>query len=437
MNLSQERSHMNTAAPQQSLHLLQLSLPELQEYLNEAVMENPLLELNQATPHAESAPAAPACPPQPQPEEDDEPAPEGEGPAQQETFVAHLKQQLPQISRYLPERFLPMCGFIIESLDRRGYLDESIDLLAADLGVSIDDATQALYAVQSLSPTGVGARTLEECLILQLAEGPHFNEYTLAIVQHHLEALARRDFDQIAEALSISAEQVQAYFTLIRSLSPIPSNGFVSAQDTGRYLVPEAYVEPQWDQLAVRYNEAGLAVPVVNQDYVDLIETTSDPDTRAYLTEKYQQVIQLKADMEFRQNTLIRIIRHIVNAQKEYLLGRKLVPAPLSLQEVADRLELDPAVVTRAVSDKYISVSGQPVPLKSLLWAQIGNGIPMSSTMLKLYLDKLIAAEDRANPLSDEGICTALDAMGIRISRETVAEYRSRFGIPDPEQRRS
>ena len=436
MNLSQNETQLNNAALQQKLHVLQLSLPELQEYLNDAVMENPLLELNLSAPRAEAAPAPQACAPQPQPEEDDEPAPVGEGPAQQETFVAHLKQQLPQISRYLPERFLPMCSFIIESLDRRGYLDESIDLLAADLGVSIDDATQALYAVQSLSPIGVGARTLEECLILQLAEGPHFNEYTLAIVQEHLEELARRDFDRIAEALSISVEQVQEYFTLIRSLNPIPSNGFVTVQEDDRYLIPEAYVEPQWDQLAVRYNETWLTVPVVSEEYLSMMESTEDAKARDYLAEKYRQVVELKADMEHRQQVLTRVIGYIVAAQTDYLLGRSLTPAPLSLQVMADKLGLTARTVTLAIVDKYIDLSGQLIPLKSLLWAQIGNGIPMSSAMVKIYLDKLIAAEDRHNPLSDEGLSAALDAMGIRISGEAVAEYRSRFGIPKAEQRK-
>lgn len=435
---TQKQSLTMTTALQQSLHILHLSLPELQAHINDIVMENPLVDLNQYTSTlASAAPSSAAplriCVPT---APEDERVPEVADPAQQETFLSHLKQQLPQVARYLPERFLPICEFILESLDRRGYLDEPLDLIAAFMGVSLEDATQALYAVQSLTPTGVGARTLEECLVLQLTESPHFNQYTLALVQQHLSLLARRDFAQIASLLGISISQVKEYFDLIRSLNPIPSNGFCSVQDENHYIVPEAYVDTEGGVLSVRMDMTTLSIPSVNEEYMAALSGAGDREAQNYIRDKYRQIRELQGDIDRRFSTVSRVIHVMVSAQRDYLLNRSPAPAPLSVQELAQQLDLHPSTVSRAIQDKYISVSGHVIPLKSLLCAQIGSGIPISGPMLKIYMDKLIAAEDKAHPLSDEALCDALSTMGVNISRRTVADYRKEFEIPAASKRK-
>lgn len=435
---TQKQSLTMTTALQQSLHILHLSLPELQAHINDVVMENPLVDLNQYTSTSASAAFSSAAPLRicvPTAPEDEH-VPEVADPAQQETFLSHLKQQLPQVARYLPERFLPICEFILESLDRRGYLDEPLDLIAASMGVSLEDATQALYAVQSLTPTGVGARTLEECLVLQLAESPHFNQYTLALVQQHLELLARRDFAQIASLLGISISQAKEYFDLIRSLNPIPSNGFRSVQDENHYIVPEAYVDTEGGVLSVRMDMTTLSIPSVNEEYVAALSEAGDREAQNYIRDKYRQIRELQGDIDRRFNTISRVINVMVSAQRDYLLNHSPAPAPLSVQELAEQLDLHPSTVSRAIQDKYISVSGHVIPLKSLLCAQIGSGIPISGPMLKIYMDKLIAAEDKAHPLSDEALCAALSTMGVNISRRTVADYRKEFEIPAASKRK-
>ena len=440
MKLSQSQKQIlaMTQSLQQSLSVLQMSASELQEHISRLAVENPLTDPDwrPAGPAAYDRPPAPSGAAVPS-SEDDDPVSNLADPAQQETFVSHLEAQLPQVARYLPERFLPICRFIIESLDRRGYLDEPIDLLAASMGVSVEDATQALYAVQSLSPAGVGSRTLEECLLLQLTEGPHFNQYTLAIVRHHLGALARRDFEGIAQALDIPVSRVREYFTLIRSLNPIPSNGFRSVQDNNRYIVPEAYVEPEGEELTLRENSSAFELPSVNEEYFSALFSSGDEATREYLRAQSHQLTKLRADISKRNTTLARIIRLMLEVQQDYLLNRSPAPAPLSVQEIADRLELHPSTVSRAVQDKYISMSGHVFPLKSLLCARIGEGIPVTAPMLKLYMDRLIAAEDGSHPLSDESISSALAGMGVAISRRTVADYRKEFGIPPASGRKN
>ena len=442
MILSQKQTQQQilSAAMKQSLHILQMPLTSLQEHLSDIVLENPMLEL---------APGAPDTPDWhedlsghkferavSQHTRDDAPLEPHDEDEVQETFVSHLQRQLPQIAQHMPERYLPMCAFIIESLDRRGYLDEPIDLLAASMGVSVEDATQALYAVQTLSPIGTGARTLEECLLLQLAEGKDFNRYTLAIIREHLLLLAKNDFAALARVLKLSQDEARAYGKVIRSLNPIPSNGFRAHQDDNHPIIPDAVVELLDDEVIVHYNHAAIPRPMVNREYQSLLDSTDDPGVQEYLKQHLQQVNKLQQDLDKRESTLVRLIRYILAAQQPYVLGLAEAPAPLSIQEIAEALSLHPSTISRAVRDKYITVSGHTIALKSLLSARIGKGIPMSRAMLRLCIERLIDAEDKAHPLSDESLAAALATMDIQISRRTVAAYREELDIPPASRRR-
>ena len=442
MILSQKQTQQQvlSAAMKQSLHILQLPLTSLQEHLNDIALENPMLDLSPAAPdvpdwredlsgrkfeRAASQHTRDDAPLEPQDENE-----------VQETFVSHLQRQLPQIARHMPERYLPMCAFIIESLDRRGYLDEPIDLLAASMGVSVEDATQALYAVQTLSPIGTGARTLEECLLLQLADGKDFNRYTLAIVREHLLLLAKNDFPALARALKLSQDEARAYGKVIRSLNPIPSNGFRAHQDDNHPVIPDAVVELVEDEVVVHYNHAAVPRPAVNREYQSMLDSSDDPGVQEYLKQHLQQINKLQQDLDKRESTLVRLIRYILTIQRSYVLGLTEAPAPLSIQEIAEALSLHPSTISRAVRDKYITVSGRTIPLKNLLSARIGKGIPMSRAMLRLCMERLIDAEDKAHPLSDESLAAALATMDIQISRRTVAAYREEFNIPPASRRR-
>ena len=442
MILSQKQAQQQilSAAMTQSLHILQLPLTSLQEHLNDIALDNPMLELSSSAPDTptwhEDLSGRKFERAVSQHTRDDAPLEPHNEDEIQETFISHLQRQLPQIAQHMPERYLPMCSFIIESLDRRGYLDEPIDLLAASMGVSVDDATQALYAVQTLSPIGTGARNLEECLILQLAEGRDFNRYTLAIVREHLLLLAKNDFAALAKALKLPYEEARAYGKVIRSLNPIPSNGFRAHQDNNHPIIPDAVVESEGNELIIHYNHTAIPRVSVSPDYQSMLDSSEDPGVQEYLKQRMQQISKLQQDLERRESTLLRLIRYILTVQREYVLGLTDAPAPLSIQEIARELDLHPSTVSRAIRDKYITVFGRTFPLKNLLSAHIGKGIPMSRAMLRLCIERLIDSEDKAHPLSDESLAAALSTMDIQISRRTVAAYREEFDIPPASRRR-
>lgn len=442
MILSQKQTQQQVLSPalKQSLHILQLPLPSLQAHLNDISLDNPMLELSPADPDApgwhEDLSGQKFERAASQHTRDDAPLEPHNEDAVQETFVSHLHRQLPQIARHMPPRYLPMCQFIIESLDRRGYLDEPIDLLAASMGVSVEDATQALYAVQTLSPTGTGARNLEECLLLQLAEGRDFNRYTLAIIREHLLLLAKNDYASLSKVLKLSQTEARAYGQVIRALNPIPSNGFRAHQDDNHPIIPDAMVELHGDEIVIHYNHHAIPRLSINQEYQSILDSTPDTGVQEYLRQNLQQIHKLRQDLEKRESTLTRLIRYILTVQRSYVLGLSQAPAPLSVQEIAEHLSLHPSTVSRAVRDKHITVSGHTIPLKNLLSAHIGKGIPMSREMLRVCMMRLIDAEDKAHPLSDESLAAALATMEVQISRRTVATYREEFDIPPASRRR-
>lgn len=436
----QTQRQIMSASMQQALTILQLPLNELQEYLAKIAIENPMVDLNLFSDIGFAHEDLFAFSRKPTRNDDVSkdlsPIENVADIPEQETFVHHLKQQLPQIEKYLPSRYLPICAFIIDSLDSRGYLDEPIDLLASALDISIEDALQALYAVQSLSPTGAGARSLEECLLLQLAEGPNFNRCTLAIVQNYLEQLAQRDFSFIAKALRISKREVEEYFQVIRGLNPIPSNGFLAQQNDNPYIIPEAYVEIQGRSFSVEYNRRAAPMLQINDEYQALLQTTTDPATKEYLSPKRAQAKKLQQDLKKRESTMVQLIQRMLLVQKPYLLNEVPAPLPLSVQDLAEALELHPSTISRGIKDKYISISGRTIPLKNLLCTQIGKGIPVSQDMLRVYMTKLLNSEDKLHPLSDESLREALCTMNIFLSRRAVAQYRERFGFPTAAMRR-
>ena len=236
-----------SAEMRQSLKILQLPMAGLQAELIQFAEENPMVDLDQFYKdwqNGDSNSLMTFCEdfsgsifetviPSRQAANENDSAQTADGGSiqHQETFSEYVKEQLPQILKYLPFRYAAWCEYIIDSLDHRGYLDEPLDLLASFMGSSVEEATQALYAVQSLAPTGVGARSLEECLTLQLAHSPYFNKYTLNIIQDYLPLLAKGNIEKISKDLKIPFAEAQRYCQVIQAFNPIPSNGFLQSSD--------------------------------------------------------------------------------------------------------------------------------------------------------------------------------------------------------------
>ena len=454
----QTQQLMLTQAMRQSLHILQLPLLELREYVTEAAAENPLLEVDcpegevslqpereenfeADNPHNPedfflSAERWQAGGPKRRTDSAD-PLDAGELADQagrEEKLSDVLNEQL--LCLGLPKETEEICRYLIDCLNGDGYLDFPLEELAREMGCTVFAAEQALYFLQSLQPAGVGARSLQECLILQLARGKNFNADTLTLVKEGLPLLAKHDMAGLEKLLKAPPSRVRAAAAAVAALEPLPARGYGAAGPT-HYLLPDATVRRTREGLVAELNTALEPRARLDEENCRLLRESRDPASAAYLKSHLTAAGELIQGLENRKTTLQKILNCVLEGQKAYFLHSAPL-APLTMEQVADRLGVNVSTVSRAVQGKYLSFGGKVIPLRSLFSAALpgGAGSGLTPASVKLQLRTLVEAEDPEKPLSDEMLAQVLAQKGMEISRRTVAKYRQEMEIPSSAQRR-
>ena len=446
-HLEQAQKLVLTQAMQQSLHCLQMSALELRSYLQEAALSNPLLEvedlpLGELPPEAVDSSGVELGEDLPieRREQLIWDAPSGESDfsayvSRQESFTDYLNSQLGQMS-LLDAGTLARCRYLVGCLNSAGYLDCSLSELAQEVDQSLFDMEQALFIVQALDPPGTGARSLSECLLLQLAQSSAFTEVNIHLVQSGLSLLAENDISGLAALLHVSQAEAQAAADTIRSLNPIPSRGFYT-ESRIPFVIPEATIRPMGDRAVIEMNTHILPRVSLNEEYCALIGRADLKDAQLYLREKLAEAKSLLNHLEGRSDTLFRLLSAVVEIQQAHFMeGEPL--QPMTMRQLADRLDLNISTVSRAVKDKYIQFDGKVLPLRSLFSLSLptADGQDVSADTARQHLRRFITAEDPAAPLSDEALRQALAGVNILLSRRTVTKYRSELGIPAASARR-
>jgi len=385
-------------------------------------------------------------------------------PGREMSFPQYLESQLTFMN--LSERERKICTQIIYNLDPAGYLtiplSETIPV-GEELPPSEDELEDALEAVQSLDPPGVGSRNVRECLLRQidaLGENHHFER---ELVRHHLEDLAANRLPLIARGMGATVEDVKRAAAFVRTLNPHPGLDYGSGGI--------AHVQP--DVIAELNEEGELIVtliggaqPDISDMFMALFDTTKrgrelrekmsrDPeraeefkqmremlkvgDQGKVLRDKYQSARWLITAIAQRERTLLRVAQDIAESQKEYLVGQSDAPAPLMMQDVADRVGIDISTVSRAVRDKYIDTPIGLKPLRMFFTRAVGGShgnADSSNVQIMNQIRDFINAEDKKKPLKDDEIQDMLEKSGMSIKRRTVAKYRANLGFPSHSQRR-
>ena len=436
LNMAPHLSQHLSPFQQQSLTMLALPLPELREYLSRQLQDYPLLELRDQGTESLTALS----------ERADFPGEEdvfwGDGLAagrqdadpllflrKPQTFTEDLLFQLAALE--LSPLLRKCCMYIIYSLSPRGYLLDSEEELARQTGIALADIQQAVYVVQSLSPPGVGAHDLSECLVLQLVASKLFNPYTIRIVKDHLDDLAAGRWGRIAAALGISRGEAEHWCAQIRQLNPIPSKGYAGSGYVPP-IVPEAAVTRE---LSVIMNQSALPVVAMAEEYQDMLLHARDSSVRQFLLGNLQQSQSLASQLDRRQKTLLDILVCVARLQPEYFQIGPAKLLPMTMEDVASELSLHVSTISRAVNGKYIDTAWGPVALRSLFTGALA-GESTSTGGVKARLRELIRRENPAAPLSDNQLCALLAAEHIGISRRTVAKYRHERKIPSAASRR-
>lgn len=319
---------------------------------------------------------------------------------------------------------------IIGDIDDRGYFTESMEDVAGELGVPIEHVERLLSIIQRFEPTGVGARDVVECLTIQI--DVHFpNEPQLRIlVQDHLEALERRQIPKIAKAMGITAERVEELKRMLATLTPWPGHEY--ALPPPQYVTPELVVEKIDGVYVVSLTNERVPELRVSKRYVQMARKKNlGKEEKAFLRGKLEAADWLIRSIKQRQSTILRIGKAIVEVQEAFLDNGIKDIKPLTLQEIAQKVGVHESTVSRTTRGKYMQTPQGLYELKFFFspGLQSTSGESQSAKSVQSLVKAIIDAEDKAKPLSDQKIANLIKQQGTTVARRTVTKYRENLGI--------
>jgi RNA polymerase sigma-54 factor len=334
----------------------------------------------------------------------------------------------------LSERDRSLVRFLIDALDDDGYLAtplaELLEGIPPEYEIELEDLEIALCHIQSFEPTGIGARSPQECLALQLKALPESSEQQLAlvIVEKHLELLAARDFARIRRLADCTEQALKAAHALIVSLDPRPGSRF--AQMEARYITPDVIVKKLRGQWTAYINPDAYPRLRINRLYAEVLGRQRRGNGN--LTGQLQEARWLIKNVQQRFETIQRVTQAIVDRQRQFFEHGEVAMRPLVLREIADILGLHESTVSRVTSQKYMATPRGIFELKYFFGSHVStdSGGACSATAIRALIKQLVGAEDGKKPLSDSQLSEILGQQGIVVARRTVAKYRESLNIP-------
>lgn len=445
----------------QSTEILQMTTAELNDYLGELALENPLIDVSSASASEEAQAISDLYLKMQRKSEwlttsdhqnrvynkqeredmfdsDDYRDTENED----EYLANHLLNQLLHLKFSQKEKNI--IEFIVYMLDDRGYLKETPAALASYLNISENELDVCLKRIQELEPAGIAARSLQECLLLQLERQGKSDSIEAAIVQNYLQELAKNKPDKIAKALKASLTDVLSAIAEIKKLDPKPGSRFASHERT-QYITPDAYILTHDNQLEIITSDAGQPSISINTYYLNLQKSTDDKAVLDYINKKKSQAEWVQNCLQQRQTTLRRVLEQIVTVQHDFFLYGPMHKKPLRLADIAEALELHESTISRAMKGKYLQCDLGVYPLSYFLTGSLSTTSANTSSLSTAVTPEqaqqailhIIEAEDKSKPYNDRIIAEKLSKAGITISRRTVAKYRDILGIPDKTGRKT
>lgn len=351
----------------------------------------------------------------------------------------------------LNNRDMAVARYIIGSLDDDGYLRRDLLSISDDIAFSVgldlgvDELERVLSVVQELEPAGVGARNLQECLLLQLRTmDPLTDGQQLArrILSDYFEEFAKKHYDRLLSRLGVDRDEFVEAIEEIRHLSPKPGNLYGDASDDAApYVVPDFILDERDGEMELRLNSYNIPDLKVNRRYMDMIRTSLSGSMTGEQDKEALQFVKSKIDsakwfisaIKQRHDTLLGTMTEIFEYQRDYFVdGDPKKLRPMILKDIADRTGLDVSTISRVVNSKYIQTTFGIIPLKSLFSEamQTDSGEEVSSHEIKQILSDCIEEEDKCHPLTDEALMNILNDKGYHIARRTVAKYREMLKIP-------
>jgi len=457
-----------TPSLQQAIKLLPLTTLELAEVLEQEVMENPLLEevpveetktSEELAQEAQEAPAERERPDDPLKEIEVErffedyfddggerrmrPAELPEVPPIENTLTEspdlydHLLWQLRMTEA--DEATLEIGEAIIQNLDEDGLLRVSLEDVAAMGPWPMEAVEKTLTLVQALDPPGVAARTLTECLRIQLRVLGLENSPADVMVRDHMKQLQSHQYPEISRQMGLSADEVAHHLEIIQGLAPRPGNRY-SAQRSD-YILPDVFVVKEGEEYRIVLNDDGLPKLRISPTYRRMLDQKEpgSEETRAYVKDKLRSALWLLKSVDQRQRTIYKVAESIVRHQRAFLDHGISHLRPLVLRDVASDIGMHESTVSRVVANKYMHTPRGIYEMRFFFHSGITStmGEAISSVTIKGRIKKMIEDEDASRPLSDSRIAEVLGAEGLPLARRTVAKYREELRIPPSNLRKT
>ncbi|WP_339178282.1 RNA polymerase factor sigma-54 [Bacillus sp. FSL R5-0560] len=413
----------------QAITLLSYHSAELAEYIDELSLENPLIERKETD-----------TPPLSYHKTNKNRISRQEAGLQlsnpQKTLQDVLKQQ--SLDMNLSNTEKKIFNYLIHSLDSNGYLEEDVEEAARRLSVSAEEAEAVLRKLQSLEPAGIGARSLQECILLQLQRLPRRNEQAELLVSEHFDVFAQKNWKALSKETGMPLHTIQDISDKIAALHPRPGLLFASPEHD-MYIEPDIFITVKNGHITAELNSRSFPEIELHPQYRPLLSSGACQDTVSYLSSKYQEWRWLSRALRQRKQTITRIVNELTARQKDFFLKGRSAMKPLTLREVADCLGLHESTISRAIKGKTIQTPYGLFEMKMFFSGKAeasGDG-DTSNYAVKTHLEALIQQEDKTKPLSDQKLADLLyEQHRIQISRRTVAKYRDQLNIPSSAARK-
>ncbi len=329
-------------------------------------------------------------------------------------------------------------GYVIGNLNENGYLQVSMDEVAKENQVSVEKAEEALSLIQSFDPLGIAARDLKECLLLQLESQMQGEGLAAQVISHCMKELEDRKWNEIAKKMNVSLDAVKEAIQQISKLDPRPARSF--AIEDPQYIIPDVVIQKVEDKFVIMLNDDGLPRLRISPYYSRLLKEKrwDTQETQGYIEEKMRQAIWLIRSIEQRQRTLYKVAESLVKYQRRFFEEGIRFLRPLTLKEVAEDISMHESTVSRVTTNKFAHTPQGVFELKYFFHRGLSsrNGESVSSTNVKDQLRKIIQDEGGEKPISDQKLAQLLRAQGVKISRRTVAKYRTQLKIPSSSRRK-
>ncbi len=467
MKLTQRMSQRLVMTPslQQAIKLLQMSKLELAEEIQQELLENPVLEESPQEPTDQEKP-------EPEPEAEKEESPNTFEDIDYEAFFQNVDADMPPPPRREVREDLPsfetmlsrppdlsehliwqlelntvgelhkeIGRAVIGNLNHDGYLRATLDEIRDMGGYSIEDVQVTVEMIQGFDPVGVASRDLVECLCVQLKHLGQADTPAEEIVRFHMDKLQGRKYKELATALDLEMEDLEAEIEIIRGLDPRPGQRYNTEEN--HYIIPDVQVIKIDEEYVIILNDDGLPRLRISPVYRRMLaakgEGAEKPEIKEYVRNKLRSAFRLIKSVEERQRTIYKVASAIVKFQKDFLDFGIEQLKPLVLKDVAEEIGMHESTVSRVVNNKYMHTHRGLFEMRYFFHSGIASnrgGSSVSSHSVKEQIRKIVKGEDPGKPLSDAAIVKILKAEGLQIARRTVAKYREELRIPSSSARK-